>query len=88
MNLVVTNAPGPPVPLYLAGAKLLELFPVMPTMGNLTIVIGALSYDGQLNITAAADPDACPDLTVFADAVRDAMDNLARSVPEREALAG
>jgi WS/DGAT C-terminal domain len=47
VNLVVTNVAGPPVPLYLAGARLLELFPMMPVMGNLTLVVGALSYAGS-----------------------------------------
>ena len=80
VNLVVTNAPGPPVPLYLAGARLLELFPMMPTMGNLTLVVAVMSYAGQLNIAAAADRDGCPDLEVFAHGVRSAVDVLARSV--------
>jgi diacylglycerol O-acyltransferase len=79
VNLVVTNAPGPPVPFYLAGAPLLELFPMMPTMGNLTLVVAVLSYDGQLNLTAVADRDGCPDIEVFAQGVRDALDDLAQS---------
>jgi diacylglycerol O-acyltransferase / wax synthase len=81
VNLVVTNAPGPPVPLYLAGAQLLELFPMMPVMGNLTLVVAVLSYAGQLNLTAVADRDGCPDLEVFAHGVRTALGDLARSVP-------
>jgi len=79
VNLVVTNAPGPPVPLYLAGARLLELFPMMPVMGNLTLVVAVLSYAGQLNLTAVADHDHCPDLEVFTQGVRSALDDLARS---------
>jgi diacylglycerol O-acyltransferase len=79
VNLVVSNAPGPPVPLYLAGARLLELFPMMATMGNLTLVVAAVSYDGQLNVTAAADRDGCSDVEVFAEGVRSALDDLARS---------
>lgn len=78
VNLVVTNVPGPPVPLYLNGARVLETFPVMPTMGNLTLVVAALSYDGQLNITAAADRSACPDVEVFAQGVRATLDVLAQ----------
>jgi diacylglycerol O-acyltransferase / wax synthase len=66
VNLVVTNAHGPQVPLYLAGARLLELFPMMPVMGNLTLVVAVLSYAGQLNLTAVADRDGCPDVEVFA----------------------
>jgi len=80
VNLVVTNVPGPPVPLYLAGARLLELFPVVPVMGNLTLVVAVLSYAGQLNLTAVADRDGCPDLEVFVSGVRSALDHLERSV--------
>jgi diacylglycerol O-acyltransferase len=76
VNLVVTNVPGPPVPLYLAGARLLLLFPMMPPMGNLTLVVAALSYAGQLNLTAVADRDGCPDVEVFAQGVRSALDEL------------
>jgi diacylglycerol O-acyltransferase / wax synthase len=80
VNLVVTNAPGPPEPLYLVGAKLLELFPMMPVMGNLTLVVAVLSYAGQLNLTAVADQDSCPDLEIFTNGVRRILDDLARSV--------
>jgi WS/DGAT/MGAT family acyltransferase len=79
VNLVVSNVAGPPAPLYLAGAPLLELFPMMPVMGNLTLVIAVLSYAGQLNLTATADHDHCPDVEVFADGVRSALGDLARS---------
>ena len=64
MNLSVTNVPGPPRPLYLAGAELLEVFPVIPISVNLTLGVGALSYNGQFNITAVADRDACPDVSI------------------------
>jgi diacylglycerol O-acyltransferase / wax synthase len=80
VNLVVSNVPGPPVPLYLAGARLQELFPMMPTMGNLTLVVAVLSYAGQLNLTAIADQDSCPDLAVFTQGVRNALDDLTRSL--------
>jgi hypothetical protein len=76
----VSNVPGPPVPLYLAGAKLLEIFPVVPLVGNQTLNVGVLSYAGQLNMTAVADGDACPDIDVFAQGVRHTVEKLARSV--------
>ena len=80
VNLVVTNVPGPPVPLYLAGARLLELFPMMPVMGNLTLVVAVVSYAGQLNLTAVADRHGCPDVELFARGMRSTLDDLARSV--------
>jgi diacylglycerol O-acyltransferase / wax synthase len=68
------------VPLYLAGAQLLELFPVVSLMGNFTLAVAVLSYAGQLNLTAVADQDTCPDVEVFAQGVRGTLDDLARSV--------
>jgi diacylglycerol O-acyltransferase len=80
VNLSVTNVPGPPVSLYLAGARLLELFPVAPIQGNVTLTVAVLSYAGQLNLTAIADWDTCPDIEVFTQGVRGALDDLAQSV--------
>jgi diacylglycerol O-acyltransferase / wax synthase len=74
MNLVVSNVPGPPAPRYLAGAPLLEVFPQLPPVGNLTLVVAALSYAGQLNLTAAADRDSCPDVEALARGVRSALE--------------
>jgi hypothetical protein len=80
VNISVTNVPGPPVPLYLGGARLLELFPVVSLAGNLTLAVAVLSYAGQLNLTAVADRDGCADVAVFAQGVQSALDELARSV--------
>jgi hypothetical protein len=80
LNASVTNLPGPPVPLYLAGARLLELVPVVSLMGNLTLVVAVLSYTGQLNLTAVADRDTCPDVEIFAQGVQGTLDQLAGSV--------
>jgi diacylglycerol O-acyltransferase / wax synthase len=48
-------------------------------MGNLTLVVAALSYAGQLNLTAVADRNHCPDLEIFTHGARIALDDLARS---------
>jgi Ser/Thr protein kinase RdoA (MazF antagonist) len=49
-------------------------------MGNVTLAVAVLSYDGQLNLTAIADRDTCPDVEVFASGVRATLDDLGRSV--------
>ncbi len=79
-NAYIANVPGPPMPLYLAGAPLLEVFPVVPLIGNVTLGVGALSYAGQFNLTTVADRDACPDIGVFAEGVRDSLRSLGASV--------
>jgi diacylglycerol O-acyltransferase len=78
-NVYVANVPGPPERLYFAGAPVLELFPVVPLTGNLTLGVAGMSYAGQFAITAVADEDACPDIDVFAQGVRDTLRSLATS---------
>ena len=77
VNLVVTNVAGPPVPVYLCGARLLELAPVVALMGNLTLVVAVLSYDGQLAVTVVSDPENCGDADVFVDGMGRTLDVLA-----------
>jgi diacylglycerol O-acyltransferase / wax synthase len=79
VNLASADVPGPAQPLYLAGARLLEVFPVLPLMAKTTLGVGALSYAGQFNIMAVADQDTCPDLAAFAAAARDELRALAAS---------
>jgi diacylglycerol O-acyltransferase / wax synthase len=80
LNTYAANVPGPPVRLYFAGAPLLEVFPVVPIIGNISLGVGALSYAGQFNMTAVADRERCPDLGAFIDGARRCLDTLAGSV--------
>jgi WS/DGAT/MGAT family acyltransferase len=75
-NLVVTNVPGPPTPLYLMGSQLLEVFPLVPLTRNLTVSIGILSYGQQLTIGLWADRDRCPDLGTLVSGIENALDAL------------
>jgi diacylglycerol O-acyltransferase / wax synthase len=70
VNVTTASIPGPPVPLYLAGARVLEVFPVLPLIANEPLGVGALSYAGAFNIGVVADRDAYPDLDVFVAAAR------------------
>ena len=86
MNVPVTNVVGPPRSLFLAGAPLREVIPIVPISVNLTLGVGALSYAGQFIVIAVADRDACPDVEVLAAGVRACSDVImslpAASVPQ------
>lgn len=87
VNVYVANVPGPPLPLFFAGARLEEIFPTIPILGNISIGIGALSYNGQFNLNIVCDPEVCPDAEVFARGVVRAFDQLSsRSDRPEEAL--
>jgi len=79
----VTNVPGPQVPLYMMGARLLEAFPIVPLTFNLTVVVGILSYDGTLHFGLWADRDAFTDLEVLAGGIDDAFAELIKIGRER-----
>jgi hypothetical protein len=64
------------VPLYLAGARVLEVFPVLPLIANEPLGVGALSYAGAFTIGVVADRDAFPDIEVFATTVREELEAL------------
>jgi diacylglycerol O-acyltransferase len=86
-DLVVTNVPGPQVPLYLLGRRLRALYPVVPITGRHALGISAMSYDGRLGFGLLADYDALPDVEHLAHDLREAIDALAAgaSIPRRAA---
>ena len=71
VNVTSASIPGPRRPLYLAGAEVLEVFPLLNLFGNEPLGVGALSYAGTFNIGVVADRDAYPDIDVFAAGVRE-----------------
>ncbi len=75
-NVYVANIRGPDTPLYLAGAELLDVLPVVPLMGNLTFGVGALSYAGRLAVVTVADAATCPDVDVFATGLDETLRSL------------
>src|SRR4051794_28512823 len=68
-NLVVTNAPGPQVPLYAAGSRMLEVFPVVPLARGQGLSIGMTSYDGRVYFGLNADRDSVGDVDILADLI-------------------
>jgi diacylglycerol O-acyltransferase / wax synthase len=73
VNITTASIPGPRRPLFLAGAEVLEAFPLLPLVGNEPLGVGALSYAGTWGIGIAADREAFPDIDIFAAAVRDEL---------------
>jgi WS/DGAT/MGAT family acyltransferase len=75
-HMVVTNVPGPREPLYVLGARLLEMHPMVPLIGNLATGIALLSYRDRLSWGFSADWDLVPDLHDFVRAVEHAFERL------------
>lgn len=75
-NLVVTNVPGPQLPLYSMGHVMTEVYPVVPLSDNTTIGIALLSYNGTIGFGLLGDYDAAPDLAVLAEGIEKALAEL------------
>jgi WS/DGAT/MGAT family acyltransferase len=76
-NTVSTNVPGPPMPLYMAGSKLLHWYPLGPLGANLGLFNAILTYDGRLTICATVDPTLMPDAWFYVECLKAAFDELA-----------
>lgn len=75
-NLIITNAPGPQFPLYVGGARMLEMFPVSPLFENQALSIGLTSYDGFVCFGLNADRGAMPDVDVITSLLFEALEEL------------
>ena len=80
-NLIVTNVPGPQVPLYVLGREMEEVFPVAFLPQNHALAVAIMSYHGKVGFGLLADYDSMEDVEVLSD-------GLAQSLTELEAAAG
>jgi diacylglycerol O-acyltransferase len=78
-NLVVTNVPGPQQPLYAGGARMVEVYPVVPLVRGQGLAIGLTSYDGTVYFGLNADRDSVSDVDVLADLIEQEVAYLVES---------
>lgn len=82
VNLVITNVPGPQFPMFMAGAEMVETYPVPPLQRGFALAIGVTSYDGGVYYGITADRDILPDVDVLGQCVREALDELVDSASD------
>jgi len=80
-NVVISNVPGPPVPLYMAGAHMVTNYPTSIIVHGMALNITVQSYDQSLDFGLMADGTAMPDVRELADAIAIAFDDL-RALPQ------
>ncbi|HEX6417364.1 MAG TPA: WS/DGAT domain-containing protein, partial [Acidimicrobiales bacterium] len=68
-NLAVTNVPGTDRPLYLLGARMTEAYPFVTVIGNISLIVGVLSYGDSLGVGVTVDPDVVGDVDGFTAAL-------------------
>jgi hypothetical protein len=75
-NLIVTNVPGPQLPLYVLGRELEDLFPVAFLPENHALAIAIMSYNGSLDYGLLGDYDALADIDVVAEGLDESLAEL------------
>ena len=75
-NCVITNVPGPQIPLYYTGAKMLSNFGLGPAIDGMGLFHALLSYCGKFNISINACREMMPDPSFYADCLRESYDEL------------
>jgi hypothetical protein len=78
-NLVVSNVPGPQAPMYIAGARLLATYPVLPLAENVGLSIAVTSLAGTMAFGFTGDWDGVPDVDFMASSLEEALDEVCKS---------
>jgi hypothetical protein len=76
VNTVVTNVPGPPVPIYSFGAKLIHMQGLLCLLDGVALGHVVQSYIGQATISFTACRDAMPDPEFYAQCLQDSYEEM------------
>jgi WS/DGAT/MGAT family acyltransferase len=83
-NLICTNVPGSPTPLYTLGRRMIASYPQVPTGYELGVGVAVQSYDGRMFFGLIADAQAASDVTRLRDYIKDAFRDLCRAAGIRK----
>jgi WS/DGAT/MGAT family acyltransferase len=75
-NVVISNVPGPPFPLYVAGAKLEGMYPMGPLLFGMSLNITVFSLNGKLDFGFMSCPESVPDPAFIADGIEIGLQEL------------
>ena len=76
LNTVITNVPGPQIPLYFTGARMVALHGLGPVMDGMGIIHPVFSYSGRISIAVTACRDQLPDPAFYAECLQASYDEL------------
>ena len=83
-NLVITNVPGPRIPLYVAGARLLCHCGAAPIFDGMGLILPVFSYADTISIGVVSSRDILPDPWVLSQGFKDALDELEEALESEE----
>jgi diacylglycerol O-acyltransferase / wax synthase len=83
-NLIVTNVPGPQIPLYVLGRELEAVFPVAFLPPNHALAIAIMSYNGRINFGLLADYDALEDVDEIREGIAESLAELLEAAKQVE----
>lgn len=83
-NVIISNVPGPPIPVYIAGAKQVANFPVSVIVEGVGLNFTVFSYQDRVDFGIVADRELIPDLSGVVDALHAALADLLTHVPAAE----
>ena len=79
-NVIVSNVPGPDVPLYMAGARMVAMYPVGPIIEGVGVNVTVFSYLDTVFVGVQGCRELVPDIDVIATGMRGSLDELMRAV--------
>jgi diacylglycerol O-acyltransferase / wax synthase len=79
-NVAITNVPGPKIPLYINGHKMITVMGSAPIIDGMGLIITIFSYDGHVTVSPLSDANSMPDLDVFTKYILESANELEAAI--------